>query len=161
MKVYYTEIDSSIGKLLLTATNYGMTGIHFSADERPEMVKDSMEEGRDHPVLQEAVDQLLDYFCNRRQGFTVPLSFDGTDFQKAVWRELLEIPYGETRTYAEIAASIQNERAVRAVGQANRSNPLPILIPCHRVIGKNNKLTGYAGKQVDKKEFLLKLEGAL
>ncbi|RST75313.1 methylated-DNA--[protein]-cysteine S-methyltransferase [Siminovitchia acidinfaciens] len=161
MKVYYTEMDSSIGKLFLTATDIGMTGIYFSLENIPETVKVKMEEERSHPVLQAAVGQLLDYFSNKRQQFTVPLSFDGTDFQKAVWRKLLEIPYGETRTYAEIAASIQNEKAVRAVGQANRANRLPILIPCHRVIGKNNKLTGYAGKQVDKKELLLKLEGVL
>ncbi|WP_186306483.1 methylated-DNA--[protein]-cysteine S-methyltransferase [Siminovitchia fortis] len=160
-KFYYTEMDSSIGKLFLTAADYGMTGIYFKMDDVPESVKNNMDGGRDHPILREAVNQLSDYFHGKRREFSVPLSPEGTDFQKAVWNKLLEIPYGETRTYAEIAASIQNEKAVRAVGQANRVNRLPILIPCHRVIGKNSKLTGYAGNQVDKKELLLKLEGAL
>ncbi|GIN19132.1 methylated-DNA--protein-cysteine methyltransferase, constitutive [Siminovitchia fordii] len=161
MKFYYTEMDSAIGKLFLTTTNYGITGIYFNTEDVPESVKNNMEEGRDHPILRETVNQLSDYFHNKRREFSVPLSIDGTDFQKAVWNKLLQIPFGETRTYADIAASIQNERAVRAVGQANRANRLPILIPCHRVIGKNNKLTGYAGNQVDKKELLLKLEGIL
>lgn len=161
MRLYYTEIDSSIGKLFLTSTENGMTGIYFCKEDVPNKVRDIMEEGSEHPILRETVCQLMEYFNGKRQEFTVPLCFEGTDFQKDVWNKLLEIPFGETRTYADIAASIQNEKAVRAVGQANRANRLPILIPCHRVIGKNKKLTGYAGNQVDKKELLLKLEGVL
>lgn len=161
MRVYYTIMDSSIGKLFLTAEDFGMTGIYFNLEDIPAKAKAIMQEGRDHPILKETVNQLSGYFDKKRQKFTVPLHFEGTVFQKAVWKELLEIPFGETRTYAEIAASIDNDKAVRAVGQANRANRLPILIPCHRVIGKNNKLTGYAGNLIDKKELLLKLEGVL
>ncbi|MBD8005691.1 methylated-DNA--[protein]-cysteine S-methyltransferase [Bacillus norwichensis] len=160
-RFYYTEIDSSIGNLFLTAEDFGMTGIFFYREDVPQTIREQMMEGKRHPILKEAVDQLMDYFKHGRREFTVPLLIEGTDFQKAVWNALLDIPYGETRTYADIAASIQNKKAVRAVGQANRANRLPILIPCHRVIGKNNKLTGYAGNQVDKKELLLKLEGVL
>ncbi|MFD1705711.1 methylated-DNA--[protein]-cysteine S-methyltransferase [Siminovitchia sediminis] len=161
MSFYYTEMDSSIDKLFLLATDAGMTGIYFSYDEIPNQLKESMSQQDDHLVLKEAIIQLREYFQGKRQTFTVPLSIQGTTFQKAVWEQLLAIPYGETRSYADIAAAIENEKAVRAVGQANKANRLPILIPCHRVIGKNKSLTGYAGNQIDKKEQLLILEGVL
>ena len=104
-----------------------------------------------------AVKELEEYFKGKRKEFTVPCRPEGTDFQKRVWEALTRIPYGETRTYKEIAAEAGNPKASRAVGMANNKNPVPIIIPCHRVIGSDGKLTGYAGG-LGVKEFLLNLE---
>ena len=109
------------------------------------------------PLLLEAERQLAEYFAGARRGFDLPLAPEGTPFQKAVWRALLEIPYGETRSYGEIAAAIGNARACRAVGMANHRNPIPVLIPCHRVIGADGSLTGFGGG-LDRKALLLTLE---
>lgn len=106
---------------------------------------------------QEAERQLVQYFLGERRIFDFPFKMKGTEFQKKVWAELQKIPYGETRSYSEIAERIQNPKAVRAVGMANHRNPLAIVVPCHRVIGKNGSLTGYAGG-IDKKRMLLELE---
>lgn len=122
---------------------------------------DIAEKMSDHPILTLAVNQLNEYFQKERQSCVLPLSIEGTDFQKAVWKELLDIPYGETRSYLDVAKGINNVKAVRAVGQANKANRIPIIIPCHRVIGKNQALIGYVGNQVDKKETLLMLESVL
>lgn len=111
------------------------------------------------PLLQTTIDQLQEYFMGMRDQFEIPLQPRGTDFQKRVWQELQAIPYGETRTYGDIAKRIDNPRAVRAVGQANNRNPLMILIPCHRVIGANGALIGYA-HGIEMKKILLDLEGA-
>jgi methylated-DNA-[protein]-cysteine S-methyltransferase len=104
--------------------------------------------------------QLEEYFSGRRRHFDLPLDLHGTEFQKRCWRELLKIPYGETRSYAEIARAIGNPSAVRAVGLANGQNPIAIIVPCHRVIGSDGSLTGYGGG-LDVKRRLLELEGAL
>lgn len=109
------------------------------------------------PLLEETVRQLDEYFAGRRTAFDLPLAPEGTPYQRLIWRTLQDIPYGETASYAEIAARTGNPQASRAVGGANHRNPLPILIPCHRVIGTNGKLTGYAGG-LARKEFLLGLE---
>ena len=115
------------------------------------------EQIKETPLLIEAEKQLTEYFNKTRTKFDLPLDPQGTDFMKRVWKELIKIPYGETRTYKQIAQKIGNEKASRAVGMANNKNPIPIIIPCHRVIGANNKLVGYA-LGLDKKEFLLDLE---
>lgn len=115
------------------------------------------EQIKETPLLVEAEKQLIEYFNKTRTKFDLPLAPQGTDFMKRVWKELIQIPYGETRTYKQIAQKIGNEKASRAVGMANNKNPIPIIIPCHRVIGANNKLVGYA-LGLDKKEFLLDLE---
>ena len=115
---------------------------------------------RDTPLLLEARRQLEEYFAGLRAAFSLPLAPEGTDFQKAVWRELENIPYGETRTYGQIARALGNPKASRAVGMANHKNPVEIMIPCHRVIGADGSLTGYAGG-LDIKETLLRLEGAI
>ena len=112
------------------------------------------------PLIQEAYRQLTEYLKGERMSFDLPLNPRGTDFQKRVWRALCEIPYGETRSYKQVAEAIGNPKAVRAVGMANNRNPLLIVIPCHRVIGANGKLVGYAAG-MDKKEFLLKRERSL
>ena len=109
------------------------------------------------PLIQKAFLQLSEYFRGERRQFDLPLNPRGTVFQKQVWKALLEIPYGETRSYKQIAEAIGNPKAVRAVGMANNRNPLLIVVPCHRVIGANGKLVGY-GAGLDKKEFLLRLE---
>jgi methylated-DNA-[protein]-cysteine S-methyltransferase len=109
---------------------------------------------------EEAARQLEEYFAGRRKKFDVPLVLRGTPFQMAVWKALQEIPYGETRSYKEVAAAIGRASAVRAVGQANRANPVAIIVPCHRVVGSNGSLTGYAGAQIHLKEKLLNLEQA-
>ena len=107
--------------------------------------------------LAEACKQLQEYFAKERTSFDLPLDVEGTDYQVSVWNELQKIPYGEVRTYQDIATALGNPKAVRAVGMANNRNPICIVVPCHRVVGKNNKLTGYAAG-IDKKEYLLNLE---
>ena len=108
-------------------------------------------------MLKDACRQLLEYFEGRRQKLDLALKLNGTGFQRAAWESLLRIPYGETRSYLQQAKSIMNPKATRAIGQANSKNPIPIIIPCHRVIGKNGSLTGYAGG-IDRKTQLLEME---
>ena len=109
------------------------------------------------PLIKEAYHQLTEYLQGERKTFDLPLRMKGTDFQISVWKALCDIPYGETRSYKQIADAIGNPKAVRAVGMANNRNPLLIVVPCHRVIGANGKLVGY-GAGIEKKEFLLRLE---
>jgi len=114
---------------------------------------------RDPALCRNAIQQLDEYFTGKRSVFTVPLSLEGTEFHKKVWQALLDIPFGETRSYADIALAVGSPRGFRAVGQANRNNPIPIFAPCHRVIGKNGALTGFAGPaHLDIKEYLLNME---
>ncbi|MFO2550633.1 methylated-DNA--[protein]-cysteine S-methyltransferase [Alicyclobacillus cycloheptanicus] len=177
-------LQSPLGTLRVTADEAGVCSIHWlvPADaaladapelgERADLCADPQEAdlaadpceatagGRAAAHwVNEAAAQLAAYFRGERATFTVPLSMrGGTAFQKAVWNALLQIPYGETRSYRDIAAAIGNPKAVRAVGQANRANPVPILVPCHRVIGQSGALVGYAGSQVHLKASLLALE---
>ncbi len=111
-------------------------------------------------LIKRCTNQLEEYFEGHRKEFDIPIEPHGTEFQKAVWKELCLIPFGETRSYQDIAFKIGKEKAVRAIGQANKANHLPIIIPCHRVIGKNKSLTGYAGNRTEIKEVLLALEGS-
>lgn len=111
-------------------------------------------------LIKKCTTQLEEYFDGNRKEFDIPIEPHGTEFQKAVWEELCLIPFGETRSYQDIAVKIGKEKAVRAIGQANKANRLPIIIPCHRVIGKNKSLTGYAGTRTEIKEVLLALEGS-
>ena len=123
----------------------------------PGTLPDLRGRGEETPLLRAAREALLAYFAGERRDFDLPLAPAGTDFQRAVWEALKAIPYGGTRTYGEIAAAVGRPKAVRAVGQANHVNPLPIFIPCHRVVGKGGALTGYAGG-LDLKRALLALE---
>lgn len=120
------------------------------------------EEGdeKETEVIRKAYTQLTEYLDGKRKIFDLPLCLKGTDFQKQVWQALCKIPYGQTRTYKQIAEAIGNPKGVRAIGMANNRNPLIIVVPCHRVIGSNGKMVGYAAG-VDKKEFLLRLEGSM
>ena len=144
------RMDSPVGPLTLTEEDGALTEVLFGAYEA---------EGENSPLLQEAARQLNEYFAGGRRVFDLPVRPAGTAFQKQVWRALAGIPYGETRSYAEIARAVGRPKAFRAVGMANHRNPISIIIPCHRVVGADGSLTGYGGG-LDKKTFLLKLEGA-
>jgi len=152
-------IRSPVGVLTLIASDDGLAAILWP-NERPDRVRlDVVAEDPKHPVLRETERQLGEYFAGRRKVFELELDFAGTAFQKKVWRALLTIPFGETRSYAQIARQIGHPTAVRAVGAANGRNPISIVTPCHRVIGSNGALTGFAGGLATK-EHLLRLEGA-
>ena len=151
-------MDSPIGILTLVADDQGLCSIDFPPPESPPPGK-QWQEG-DGGVLPAARRQLEEYFAGTRREFKLPLSPGGTDFQRRVWRELADIPYGSTWSYRDIAHRIGRPTATRAVGAANGRNPLPIVVPCHRVIGADGSLTGFSGG-LPIKVFLLRLEGAL
>lgn len=153
----FTEFESQVGTLRLVADDVALREIFFVANGTPAcpLPRDDR-----HPLLRRARRQLEEYFASQRREFDLPLAPQGTAFQLAVWRALQEIPYGTTASYAEQAARIGKPEAVRAVGLANGRNPLPIVIPCHRVIGSDGSLTGYGGGLPIKKA-LLELEGVL
>lgn len=142
-------IDTPIGPLTLESDGQAVTALRFGIHGETSPLP--------CPVLATAARELAEYFAGQRRNFTVPLSPAGTDFQKKVWDALLSIPYGETATYGQIAQRVGNPKACRAVGMANHVNPLPIFIPCHRVVGSSGNLTGYAGG-LETKRFLLRLE---
>ena len=152
----YTIIDSPVGALLLARGDQGLSALWFvrgrqPAEPRPGWV-------RDDRAFDDVRLELGEYFEGTREVFTIPLAPEGTSFQQRVWQELRRIPYGETISYGELARRIGQPSAVRAVGLANGANPVAIVIPCHRVIGANGTLTGYAGG-LDAKQVLLRLEG--
>jgi methylated-DNA-[protein]-cysteine S-methyltransferase len=155
----YDIYDSPVGSIYVTADATGVKRVVLTQESWEECSKSLGAIPRDRELCRQAVTQLEEYFSGKRNDFTVALSVDGTNFQKKVWNELIKIPYGETRNYGEIACAIDSPKACRAVGQANRVNPLPIFIPCHRVIGRDGTMTGYMGKQGIKiKEYLLDWE---
>ena len=154
-KVFYTEIDSPVGPLLLVVDSEGLRRILFV--EGRHAAKPDPAWKKDDAKLKEVVRQLRAYFAGKLEQFDLKLAPEGTPFQLEVWRRLCDIPYGETISYGELARRIGNPQASRAVGLANGSNPIPIIIPCHRVIGSNGKLTGYGGG-LPIKEKLLALE---
>ena len=144
--------DTKIGKIQIEENGEAITKIHYVQKDIEETV-----EGKETVLLKEAIKQLNEYFEGKRNIFDLPLAPEGTEFQKKVWKALTEIPFGETKSYGEIAKVIGNEKASRAVGMANNKNPIMIVIPCHRVIGANGKLVGYAAG-LEVKEMLLNLE---
>jgi methylated-DNA-[protein]-cysteine S-methyltransferase len=157
---FYTIVDSPVGKLTLGASNTGLAAVLWDND-RPQVVSlTRAAESHEHPVLVETARQLEEYFAMARKSFDLPLDFGGTEFQRKVWNALLTIPYGETRSYGQIARQIGHPDAVRAVGAANGKNPISIVVPCHRVIGSTGSLTGFGGG-LSAKAQLLELEGAL
>jgi len=151
-------MHSLVGKLKLVAGDNGLAAILWENDDPKRVRINKLVENPDHPVLLETERQLNEYFKGERKEFSIRPDFTGTDFQKQVWEALLTIPYGETRSYSQIAIQLNNPKAVRAVGAANGKNPVSIIAPCHRVIGASGSLTGFAGG-LDNKAFLLKLEG--
>jgi methylated-DNA-[protein]-cysteine S-methyltransferase len=150
-------IDSPVGALKLVASEHGLVAILWENDSPRRVPLGEVIQSDDDPILLEAERQLRGYFAGQRTEFALPLDFRGTEFQRRVWRALLTIPFGETRSYAQIARQIGCPAAVRAVGAANGKNPLSIIAPCHRVVGSNGKLTGFAGG-LEAKAKLLSLE---
>lgn len=157
MTYTYTTMQSPVGELKLVTSDKGLTAILWENDDPKRVHLGAMERNDTHPVLKETARQLQQYFAGSLKQFSVPLDFTGTEFQKKVWAALLTIPFGETRNYADIAKQVGNPKAVRAVGTANGKNPISIIAPCHRVIGSNGKLTGFAGG-LEAKECLLAIE---
>jgi methylated-DNA-[protein]-cysteine S-methyltransferase len=145
MSYFYKTMRSPVGELKLVANGNGLAAVLWENDDPRRVRLGPLEEDRNHPVLREAERQLSDYFAGKRETFSLKLDFTGTDFQKKVWNALTTIPYGQTRSYGQIARQIGHPKAVRAVGAANGRNPISIIAPCHRVIGSNGKLTGFAG----------------
>ena len=157
MQLSYCYMASPVGQLKLVANEQALVAILWD-NENPKRVRlAELIEDVSHPILLNTQQQLIEYFSGQRKVFDILLDFEGTDFQKQVWSALLTIPYGETRSYKQIAQQLGNEKAVRAVGAANGKNPISIVAPCHRVIGAGGALVGFAGG-LDKKEILLRLE---
>lgn len=144
--------DSPVGELIIRSRDEFITTINFNKQEK--------EEEYTTPVITQCVAELTEYFAGTRKFFSVPLSPDGTSFQKKVWNKLQEIPYGKTISYSQLALSLGDLKSIRAVGLANGQNPIAIMIPCHRVIGKDGEMVGYGGG-LDNKIWLLKHEGYL
>lgn len=166
-EIYYEIYDSLIGKLTIAAEEGALLGILFGGQEDAD---DENEEAflmknrhrmhkRETPLIQKVHSQLGEYFCGRRRKFEIPCKLSGTTFQQKVWKALDNIPYGETRSYRDIAEAVGSPKSCRAVGMANHHNPIPIIIPCHRVIGANGKIVGYGGG-LEIKKTLLDLEAA-
>ena len=143
------KYNSIIGDIFISADENFLLSVQF--------VNHNFIENKENKIIRQTIKQFDEYFRGKRKKFELPLNPKGTEFQKKVWLQLMNIPYGKTATYKDIATLIGNTNASRAVGNANNKNPIAIIIPCHRVIGSNNKLTGYAGG-LDKKEKLLNLE---
>ena len=146
----YAIMDTPVGSLTVVSTSKGLAAVRFGAFPPTDGVAD---EDANRPYTR----QLAEYFDGRRERFDLPLDLNGTPFQLSVWGELCAIPYGETRSYGEIARKLGKPRAARAVGMANHDNPIAVVVPCHRVIGANGTLTGYAGG-LDRKKKLLSIE---
>lgn len=155
MPLFCKTIPSPVGALKLVASDAGLMAVLWENDGRVRLGE--LRDDPEHPILLEAERQLGEYFEGRRTGFSVRLDMAGTEFQLKVWRALLTIPFGETRSYGELARQVGNPNASRAVGAANGKNPLSIIAPCHRAIGSNGSLTGFAGGLAAKR-YLLALE---
>ena len=163
--IVQTRVPSPLGSIAIAATDKGLAGLWFAENQRylpPELMGPAAwPEDANHPVLQQASEQLGEYFAGRRSHFDMPLDLScGTAFQQSVWQALLAIPQGEVVSYGEVSRRIGKPAAVRAVGGAVGRNPVSIIVPCHRVMGTNGALTGYGGG-LDRKSALLRLEGAL
>ncbi|KAB0624364.1 methylated-DNA--[protein]-cysteine S-methyltransferase [Acinetobacter gandensis] len=157
MQLSYQYLDSPVGQLQLVANETALVAVLWENEKPDRVCLASLVEDHKHPILLKTAKQLNEYFAGKRQIFDLPLDFSGTEFQQKVWQALLTIPFGETRSYKQIAEQIGNVKAVRAVGAANGKNPISIIAPCHRVVGANGKLVGFAGG-LENKDILLKIE---
>jgi methylated-DNA-[protein]-cysteine S-methyltransferase len=159
-RYYYKDIPSAIGGLRLVASDDGLAAILWENEkaDAKRVPLNIVGEDNNHPILVQTECQLGEYFSGQRKKFDVKMDFAGTDFQNKVWEALLSIPFGETRTYGEIATQIGDPKSARAVGGASNKNPIAIIAPCHRVVGASGDLTGFAGG-LKVKEQLLALEG--
>jgi methylated-DNA-[protein]-cysteine S-methyltransferase len=147
-------VESPVGPLRLVGSDAGLAGVLWEKQDPAKSGFELDRENTDHLVLQQAANELREYFAGERHEFSIPLDFHGTEFQNKVWRALQSIPFGETRSYGELAAQIGAPKASRAVGAANGRNPIPIILPCHRVIGSSGSLTGFGGGLPMKKQLL-------
>lgn len=157
MSYVYKLMNSPVGELKLVASNKGLAAILWENDNPRRIPLNLLKEERNHPILLKTEEELTAYFAHQLQQFSISLDMIGTPFQQQVWHALTTIPFGETRSYKQIAIQIGNPKAVRAVGAANGKNPISIIVPCHRVIGADGSLTGFAGG-LDIKAYLLKIE---
>lgn len=156
-KLYFYKLNTIIGSIYIIKSDKGLRSIEI-IEENWIKLENKYKPIESKEICRDEISQIKEYFSGMRKEFNLVLDIDGTEFRKKVWSELLNIPYGELRSYSQIAKAIGNEKAVRAIGQANKSNPIPIIIPCHRVIGKSQKLLGYAGNHTDIQEKLIELE---
>jgi methylated-DNA-[protein]-cysteine S-methyltransferase len=154
------RFESPIGELLLTASDSALTGVRFPGTGEVTAAPANDARGPASAVLARACEQLAEYFAGSRTTFAIPVEPAGTPFQRRVWEALRAIPYGTTLSYGELARRLGDVRATRAVGAANGRNPIPIIVPCHRVVGADGSLTGFGGG-LDRKRWLLEHEGAL
>lgn len=157
MSLAYKTVQSPVGELKLVASDKGLVAILWENDKPNRVPLNELKKNDVHPVLVNTEQQLNEYFAGKRTKFSIALDMRGTRFQNDVWNALLAIPFGETRTYGELAKQLGKPLASRAVGAANGRNPVSIIVPCHRVIGSTGKLTGFAGG-LDTKAHLLNLE---
>ena len=157
MGLVYKTVRSPVGKLKLVAIDKGLVAILWENEKSGRVPLSELQKNDRHPILLKTEQQLNEYFAGQRQQFSIALDMRGTRFQKNVWDALLAIPFGETRSYGQLAKQLGNHKASRAVGAANGRNPLSIIVPCHRVIGSSGKLTGFAGG-LEVKAHLLSLE---
>src|SRR5881628_3572527 len=157
--MYVSRLPTPIGELTLTATDTALTGVYFPSSRGVPSLH-NVERGSGGEVLQRAETQLSEYFAGMRTTFDIPLDATGTEFERRVWDLLRAIPYGATTSYGELAKRLGSTKEARAVGAANGKNPIPIIVPCHRVIGANGDLTGFGGG-IERKRWLLQHEGAL
>jgi len=157
---YFKTVSSPVGTLKLVASDKGLAAVLWENEDPKRLRLGEAEERPDHPVLVEAERQLGAYFAGELTRFDIALDLVGTEFQKKVWAALLEIPFGETRSYGQIAAQLGKPATARAVGAANGRNPISIIAPCHRLIGSDGSLTGFAGG-LGSKRYLLDLESAV
>jgi methylated-DNA-[protein]-cysteine S-methyltransferase len=164
--VYCTSFDSKVGLIYIASTDKGVCKLSVPRQTKKDFIKWLRENFDDSEVVdnksrnRDAIDQMTRYFNGKLAKFTVPVDFHGTPFQVRVWKELQRIPYGSTISYKQLAKRLGTSRGFQAVGRANAANPIPIIIPCHRVLGTDGSLVGYASG-IKTKEFLLRLEGAL
>lgn len=156
--VSYTTFKTFFCTIIIVGTEKGISGLHLDTGEGKRVFSVSEQWQHNEGLFTEAKEQVLAYCEGRLQQFSLPLDIHGTEFQKKVWKALQDIPFGEVRSYGQIATAIGNEKACRAVGMANSKNPIPLLIPCHRVVGANGSLTGFA-HGISMKQRLLEFEG--
>jgi methylated-DNA-[protein]-cysteine S-methyltransferase len=157
MSLVFKTIDSPVGRLKLVASDKGLVAILWENDKPHRVRLSELVANDEHPILLQTERQLSEYFAGKRKSFSLDLDMRGTSFQKNVWEALLAIPFGETRSYGQLAKQLGNPNATRAVGAANGRNPISIIVPCHRVIGSSGKLTGFVGG-LEVKAHLLNLE---
>jgi methylated-DNA-[protein]-cysteine S-methyltransferase len=153
----YTYLKTRLGDLLLVATSTHLVGVYFPNHKHGPKLPEDWKSDSKHPILRPAGEEIQEYLKGKRTTFSVPISFEGTGFQHKIWRQIALIPFGATISYSELAHRAKAPKAVRAAGAATGRNPLSIIVPCHRVVGKNGSMTGFAGG-LDRKKSLLAIE---